>query len=44
MLGELLGWVDGVVRVQRKDGSVVEVAATDVVAAKRIPPPPQRRR
>lgn len=44
VLGELLGWVDGLVTVQRKDGTVVEVAAADVVAAKRIPPAPQRRR
>ncbi len=44
VLGVLLSWADGLVRVQRRDGSVVEVAAADVVAAKRIPPPPERRR
>jgi hypothetical protein len=43
VLGELLSW-DDVVRVQRRDGTVVEVPAADVVAAKRIPPPPARRR
>ena len=44
VLGELLSWTDGVVSVQRRDGSVVEVPEADVVAAKRIPPPPVRRR
>lgn len=43
VLGELLSW-DAVVRVQRRDGSVVEVPAADVVAAKKVPPPPERRR
>ncbi len=43
VLGQLLSWADGVVRVERRDGTVVEVAAGDVVAAKRIPPPPVRR-
>lgn len=44
VLGELLSWADGVVRVQRRDGSVIAVPEADVVAAKRIPPPPERRR
>lgn len=44
VLGELLSWTDGQVRVQRRDGTVAEVAEADVVAAKRIPPPPPRRR
>jgi hypothetical protein len=43
VLGVLLSWGDGLVRVERRDGSVVDVAAADVVAAKRIPPPPARR-
>jgi hypothetical protein len=43
VLGELLSW-DTVVRVQRRDGVVVEIPAADVVAAKKIPPPPERRR
>ena len=43
VLGDLLSWADGQVLVRRKDGSVVEVAEADVVAAKRIPPPPVRR-
>ena len=44
VLGELLSWADDQVRVERRDGLVVEVAASDVVAAKRIPPAPERRR
>jgi hypothetical protein len=43
VLGELLSW-DAVVRVQRRDGTVVEVPAGDVVAAKKVPPAPERRR
>ena len=43
VLGELLSWTD-VVRVQRRDGVVVEVPAAQVVAAKKIPPAPERRR
>jgi hypothetical protein len=42
VLGDLLSW-DTVVRVRRRDGSVVEVPAETVVAAKKIPPPPVRR-
>jgi len=44
VLGDLLSWADGVVRVERRDGTVVEVPEGTVVAAKRIPPPPARRR
>jgi hypothetical protein len=44
VLGELLSWADGVVRIERRDGSVVDIAESTVVAAKRIPPPPARRR
>jgi hypothetical protein len=43
-LGELLSWESGVLRVQRRDGTVVEVPEADLVAAKRVPPPPERRR
>ncbi|MCW2600474.1 MAG: hypothetical protein JWM02_2303 [Frankiales bacterium] len=44
VLGDLLSWADGVVRIRRRDGSVVETREGEVVAAKRIPPPPERRR
>ena len=43
VLGMLLSWTDGLVRIERRDGSVVEVEASKVVAAKRIPLPPARR-
>ena len=42
VLGDLLSW-DQVVRVRRRDGSVVDVPAETVVAAKRVPPAPERR-
>jgi hypothetical protein len=44
VLGDLLSWADGMVRVERRDGTVIEVPEATVVAAKRIPPPPARRR
>jgi hypothetical protein len=44
VLGDLQSWADGVVRIKRRDGTVVEIAEGSVVAAKRIPPPPARRR
>ena len=44
VLGDLLSWDDAVVRVRRRDGSVVEVDPATVVAAKRVPPAPERRR
>ena len=43
VLGVLLSWTDEVT-VERRDGSRVTVPATAVVAAKRVPPPPERRR
>jgi N-acetylglutamate synthase len=44
VLGELLSWADGCLVVQRRDGTKVTIDEADVVAAKRIPPPPERRR
>lgn len=43
VLGNLLSWTGGWLRIEKRDGTVVEVAEADVVAAKRIPPPPVRR-
>jgi len=47
-LGDVLGvveaWQDGVVRVRRRDDALVDVAEADVVAIKRVPPAPERRR
>jgi hypothetical protein len=42
VLGQLLSWTD-VVRIERRDGVVVEVPAATVVAAKKVPPAPERR-
>lgn len=42
VLGQLLSWTD-VVRIERRDGVVVEVPSETVVAAKRVPPAPERR-
>ena len=44
VLGELVSWADGVVRVRSRDDVVHEVAEGDVVAAKRIPAALARRR
>ena len=43
VLGELLSW-DTEVHVERRDGTVAVVPADAVVAAKRVPPAPARRR
>jgi hypothetical protein len=43
VLGVLLSW-DDLVRVEKRDGTVEEIEPSRVVAAKRIPPPPERRR
>lgn len=43
VLGELLSW-DTEVRVQRRDGTVVSIDPATVVAAKKVPPAPERRR
>lgn len=43
VLGVVLSWDDEVVRIERRDGTVVSVEAATVVAAKRVPPPPARR-
>ena len=47
-LGDVLGvletWQDGRLVLRRRDGSAVTVAEADVVAIKRVPPPPERRR
>lgn len=42
VLGDLLSW-DETVRVRRRDGEVVEIPASTVIAAKRVPPAPERR-
>ena len=44
VLGHLEGWQDGVLSVRRRDDTVVTVAEADLVALKRVPPAPERRR
>ena len=44
VLGVLESWQDGVLVLRRRDGSAVSVTEADVVAVKRVPPPPERRR
>lgn len=44
VLGVLLSWADGELVVERRDGTRARLAEGDVVAAKRVPPPPERRR
>lgn len=43
VLGVVEAWDDTAVSVRKRDGSLVVVPSQDVVAAKRIPPPPERR-
>ena len=44
LLGELLRWDDQAVEVRDRHGVAHTVATVDVVAAKRVPPAPPRRR
>lgn len=39
-VGVLLSWSDGVLAVQRRDGSVVEIPEDALIAGKRVPPRP----
>jgi hypothetical protein len=43
VVGRLLRWDDEVLRIERRDGSVAEVAEADLVAARVVPDPPARR-
>lgn len=43
VLGELQSWTSETVVVRDRHGALHTVAADAVVAAKRIPPPPERR-
>jgi hypothetical protein len=43
-LGVLRSWEEGVLRIERRDGSTVEIAHADLLAGRIIPPPPARRR
>lgn len=43
LLGELVSWTDGVVRIRDRHGTEHTVEEAAVVAAKRVPPAPPRR-
>lgn len=44
VVGVLESWSGGILRVRRRDGSVVDVPAGSLVAAKVVPPVPPRAR
>lgn len=44
VVGVLEGWSDGVIRVRRRDGSLVEFGADTLVAGKVVPEPSRRTR
>jgi hypothetical protein len=44
VLGTCESWADGLVRVRREDGTVVEIPTTEIVSGKPVPPRPARRR
>ncbi|CAM3934361.1 hypothetical protein GCM10009799_40280 [Nocardiopsis rhodophaea] len=44
IVGVLEAWQNGVIMVRRRDGSVIEVIADDVVGSRIIPQQPPRRR
>lgn len=39
-VGWLRSWADGRLRIERRDGTVVELAEADLVAGKVVPTPP----
>jgi len=43
VLGVVVSWDEQLVRIEKRDGTVVSVEVGAVVAAKRVPPPPARR-
>ncbi len=42
-LGILRAWEDGVLLVERRDGSVARIREADLLAARPVPPAPPRR-
>jgi hypothetical protein len=44
VLGHVVQWDDSLVRVERRDGTVVEVDPATIVGARQVPPAPERRR
>ena len=44
VIGELLGWSDGALTIRTRDRGEVVVPEGLMVAGRRVPPPPERRR
>lgn len=42
-LGVLRSWADGVLRIERRDGTLVDLAEEAIVGARTVGPPPVRR-
>ncbi len=42
VVGDLIRWTGGALRIKRRDGSIAEVAEDRLVAGKVVPPPPTR--
>lgn len=42
-LGHLRSWEDGVLVIERRDGGKVDIAESDLLAGRVIPPAPKRR-
>lgn len=43
-VGYLRSWRDGVLEIERRDGSLARIAEVDLVAARVVPPAPPARR
>jgi hypothetical protein len=43
-LGHLRRWQDGALAIERRDGTITEIAETDLLAGRKIPPAPSRGR
>ena len=43
VLGMLRSWSDGVLRIERRDGSVAEIDESRLLAARTVPPAPKPR-
>jgi hypothetical protein len=42
-LGMLRSWEEGLLRIERRDGTTAEIAEGDLLAGRLVPPPPTRR-
>lgn len=44
VIGVVLHWDERLARLEKRDGTVVELDPATVIASKQVPPPPERRR